>query len=134
MAWIYRNLNPAGKHVGDCVIRAIAYATGKSWDEIFWGITNEAFDRAEMPSWNSTWWSYLEKQGFKRHIIPDLCPDCYSVEEFCEDHPTGTYVLYIPHSIGGVGHVVAAKNGNYIDSWDSGGETPLAYWRKEDGV
>ena len=130
MAWIYRNLNPLARRTGDCVIRAIAYATGEEWDKIFWGLAHEAFDRAEMPSWNSAWWSYLEKRGFKRHIIPDRCPDCYTVSDFCQDHPSGRYILYIPHSVDGVGHVVAVSDGNYVDSWDSGNETPLVFWER----
>lgn len=134
MAWIYRNMNPLGKHTGDCVIRAISYATGKPWDKVFLDITNEAFDRAEMPSWNSVWWAYLEKQGFKRHIIPDSCPECYSVNDFCEDHPEGTYILYIPNSAQGVGHVVAVRDGDFFDTWNSGNEVPLCYWEEDHGI
>ena len=32
--WEYYNPNPAGKRVGDCVIRAICKATGQ--DGVFW--------------------------------------------------------------------------------------------------
>lgn len=130
MAWVYRNLNPLSKNTGDCVVRAIAYATNQTWDDTFWGIAEEGFLRAEMPSWNANWWSYLEKQGFKRHIIPDTCPDCYTVRDFCRDHPYGTYVLAIPSSSRGVGHVIAVRSGNYMDTWDSGSEIPLVYWEK----
>ena len=34
MGYIFKNENPYGKMVDDCVIRAIATATGKPWDEI----------------------------------------------------------------------------------------------------
>ena len=30
----YHNMNPKGKHTGDCVIRAIAYALNKDWHEM----------------------------------------------------------------------------------------------------
>lgn len=131
MAWIYRNPNSLGKHTGDCVIRAISIATNQSWDDTFREVTEEAFNRAEMPSWNSNWWSYIEKLGFRRHIISDTCPDCYTVKDFCYEHPYGTYILFIPNTGQGTGHVVTVKNGDYYDIWDSGNEVPLAYWSKE---
>ena len=132
MSWLYNNLNPMKKNTGDCVIRAIAYALRKPWDDVFWELTGEAFDRAEMPSWNPTWWSYLEKRGFKRSLIPDQCPDCYTVKDFCRDHPRGTYVLFIPQTEQGVGHVIAVEDGDYIDTWDSGNEIPIYVWSKGD--
>ena len=131
MAWIRKNVNPRGIITGDCVIRAIATATGYSWDKVFWDLAHEAFDRAEMPSWNGTWWAYLKSIGFRKHPISDKCPDCYTIEDFCIDHPKGTYILYIPNSSQGVGHVVAVRDGDYYDTWNSGNEVPLAYWRKE---
>ena len=67
----------------------------------------------------------LKDFGFKRRSIPDTCPACYTIREFCEDHPVGTYIL------GTGSHVVAAIDGNVYDSWDSLDETPILYWRKE---
>lgn len=131
MAWVYRNLNPRGKTTGDCVVRAIAYATDQTWDETYWGIVEEGFLRAEMPSWNSNWWAYLEKQGFKRHAIPDTCPMCYTVKNFCNDHKKGKYVLFIPNTEHGIGHAVAVRDGNYHDTWDCGDEVPLVYWERD---
>ena len=48
-----------------------------------------------------------------------------TVEEFCRDHPQGTYILAID------GHVVCAVDGDYLDTWDSGEEVPMYYWEKE---
>lgn len=129
--WVYLNLNPYGKRTGDCVVRACAFATGQSWDRTYTELCDEGFDRKEMPSWNPTWWNYLKHKGFSRHIIPDTCPDCYLVADFAEDHPRGVYVLFIPESSEGAGHAVVVANGDWFDTWDSGGEAPLAYWRKE---
>ena len=38
MGFSYFNPNPAGQKVGDCTVRAIAKATGKSWDEVYIGL------------------------------------------------------------------------------------------------
>lgn len=129
--WIYTNLNPAKKHTGDCVVRACAFATNQTWDQTYWELCEEGFERKEMPSWNSSWWAYLKHKGFSRHLIEDTCPDCYSVEDFCYDHPIGTYVLFIPHSTEGAGHAVCVCDGDIYDTWYSGEEVPLVYWRKE---
>ena len=130
--WIKKNLNPLGKNTGDCVVRAIAYATGKTWDEVYQDLCDMGYQRAEMPSINSNWWAYLKDHGYKRNIIPDSCPYCYTVSDFCMEHPAGRYILFIPHSDReGVGHVVAVDNGNYIDTWDSGNCVPLVYWKED---
>lgn len=128
--WVYLNLNPLGKLTGDCVVRACAFATDQTWDDTYDELCDMGFDRKEMPSWNSTWWAYLKAKGFTRHIIPDSCPDCYQVKDFAADHPSGTYVLYIPYSSEASGHAVAVQSGNWYDTWQSGFEMPLVYWEK----
>ena len=120
------NRNPRGKRVGDCVIRAVSRATGKTWEETYAGICAAGYELCDMPSANQVWGAYLRRQGFRRHMLPDTCPDCYTVEAFCRDHPSGVYVLAIS------GHVVCAVDGDWWDSWDSGQETPVYYWQKED--
>jgi hypothetical protein len=131
MAYVYFNLNPLAKHTGDCVVRAIAFATKRTWDDVYWELCKKGFKRAEMPSWNSTWWDVLKDLNFRRYVIPDTCPSCYTVEDFCIDHPYGRYVLFIPYSSEQSGHVVAVENGNVYDTWDSTHEVPLVYWEKE---
>lgn len=120
------NRNPRGKRVGDCVIRAVSRATGKTWEETYAGICAAGYELCDMPSANQVWGAYLRRQGFRRHMLPDTCPDCYTVEAFCREHPSGVYVLAIS------GHVVCAVDGDWWDSWDSGQETPVYYWQKED--
>ena len=82
----------------------------------------------DMPSANAVWGSYLRKKGFVREIIPNTCPDCYTVEDFCRDNPKGTYILALS------GHVVAVIDGKYYDTWDSGDEIPIYYWYRKDDV
>ena len=119
------NPNPQGKRIGDCVVRAISRAIGRAWKETYAGICVQGYELCDMPSANRVWGAYLLEQGFRRYILPDTCPDCYTVEEFCREHPQGTYVLAIS------GHVVCVVDGDWYDSWDSGQETPIYYWQKE---
>ena len=80
----------------------------------------------DMPSSNEVWGAYLKKIGYIRELIPNTCPDCYTVKEFCLDHPRGKYLLATGS------HVIAVINGNYYDTWDSGDEIPIYYFTKEE--
>lgn len=126
MGFSYFNPNPAGQKVGDCTVRAIAKATGKIWDEVYIGLCLQGLIMGDLPSANSVWSAYLRQQGFKRNVIPNTCPDCYTVADFCADHPCGVYVLALSS------HVVCVEDGTYFDTWDSGSEIPLFYWAKEE--
>lgn len=119
------NVNPTGKQVGDCTVRAISTALGQDWEETYTALALEGFCLCDMPSANRVWGSYLKRLGYRRQIIPDDCPDCYTVADFCRDHPNGTYILTIH------GHVVCVKDGDHFDTWDSGGEIPIYYWERK---
>lgn len=86
MGFSYFNPNPAGLKVGDCTVRAIAKGTGKSWDEVYIGLCLQGLIMGDLPSANSVWSAYLRQQGFTRNVIPNTCPDCYTVADFCADH------------------------------------------------
>lgn len=125
MPWLIYNSNPFNKHVGDCVIRAISLALDQDWDTTYLEIMSQGFGMKDMPSSNAVWGQYLKNKGYKRHIIPDECPNCYTVSDFAKDHLVGTYIL-------GTGtHVVTVKDGSYYDTWDSGNEIPVYYFVKE---
>ena len=79
---------------------------------------------SDMPTSNPVWGAYLKSKGYLQVTIPNTCPDCYSIRDFCEDNPKGTFVV-------GTGtHVVAIVDGDYYDAWDSGDEIPVYYFRR----
>lgn len=124
MKYIYYNPNPLKLSVGDCVIRAISLILNKSWEQTYIELTDLGFTMYDMPSSNRVWSELLKDYGFIRKIIPNTCPDCYTVKNFCYDNPFGEFIL-------GTGeHVVAVKDGNYFDSWDSGNEIPIYYFER----
>ena len=124
----YFNENPRGKNVGDCTVRAISKAIGKDWGETYLALAIEGYLECDMPSANAVWGAYLRREGYKRYMIPDTCPDCYTVGRFADEHPRGTYILALS------GHVVCVQNGTIYDSWNSENEIPLYYWVKETEV
>lgn len=126
MGYQFFNPNPAGARVGDCTIRAICAATGKEWECVYCAASVEGFFRCDMPSANHVWGAYLKRLGFRRRMIPESCPDGYTVRDFAKDHPRGVYLLALD------GHVVTVKDGDWMDTWDSGSEVPIYYWQRED--
>ena len=122
MRWTYYNPNPAGRNVGDCAVRAVAMALGVDWETAYGMIAKAGYQMGDMPSSNSVWGAVLRKEGFYRASVPNTCPDCYTAEDFAEDHPVGVYAL-------GFGtHVATVKDGTIYDSWDSSQEIPQYYW------
>lgn len=120
------NANPVERKGQDCTVRAISKILGKSWDEVYISLCTYGLKYYDMPSANYVWGAYLMDKGYKREVIPNTCPQCYTVDDFANDHPKGSYILAL------TGHVVAVFDGDYYDSWDSGREVPIYYWRKED--
>ena len=120
--FIFYNPNPTKILVGDCVIRALSKLLDEDWESVFIKLCAKALSMHDMPSANRVWEKLLLDKGFERLIIPNTCPDCYTVKDFCEDNPTGSYLLATGE------HVVTVENGNYYDTWDSGDETPIYYW------
>lgn len=85
MAYVEFNPNPCGRRVGDCSVRAIAKALDMGWEAAYIALTMNGLQMGDMPSSNSVSGALLRQYGFVRKAIPDTCPNCYTVEDFCED-------------------------------------------------
>lgn len=124
--YVSYNPNPDGIRVGDCVVRALSKALGQTWEQTYIDLSVEGLLMGDLPSANAVWGAYLRRNGYQREIIPNNCPDCYTVEDFCDDYPRGTYILAIS------GHVVCVVDGHFYDSWYSGNEHPIYYWHRKE--
>ena len=123
--WIYANPNPCRSEEPDCVVRAIALATDQDWLDVHYDLCELSRDMCTMPSVNWLWELYLKQHGFAKFLLPETCPSCITVREFCKRYRKGTFVI-------GTGtHAVCVTGGNYLDSWDSGDETPTYFFRKK---
>lgn len=120
----YYNPNPVGRSVGDCSVRAISKALGVDWEKAYAMIVVNGFRMGDVISSDTVWGSVLRMNGFNRLAIPSTCPDCFTIEEFCEYNPKGIFVL------GTGGHVATVVDGDLYDSWDSSGEVPIYVWYK----
>lgn len=125
MGYIYYNPNPEKNVTGDCVVRALTLVLNEDWDTAYIGICTQGFLMKVMPATNSVWGAYLRQKGFVRLQIPNTCPDCYTVRDFCNENQNGTFLLATGE------HVIAVIDGNYYDGWDSGDEVPIYFWKKK---
>ncbi len=123
--FVYYNPNPSMKRVGDCVIRALSKLLDQSWEKTYIEVAMKGYALHDMPSANHVWGRLMKDKGYRQHVIPDTCPDCYRIADFCDEHPEGKYLLATGS------HVVAVVDGKYYDSWDSGDEVPVYYFEME---
>lgn len=123
--WIQYDPNPVRSDgVGDCSVRAVAKALDIPWEAAHARLSLNSFLMGDVMSSDIVWGSVLRQNGFSRQTIPDTCPDCYTVQDFCRDHPKGTFVLK------SAGHVATVVDGNLYDSWNSELNVPVYYWYK----
>lgn len=126
MRYQHYDPNPVRTGAGDCVVRAICKAENKDWGTIYIDLSVEGMALGELPNANMVWDSYLRRQGYKRYAIPNTCPDCFTVGQFADTYPVGTYIL-------GTGtHAVTVRDGVLYDSYDSSNKIPLYYYFKGD--
>lgn len=120
--WKKYNSNPCGRNVSDCAVRAVSKALNIDWETTYMMLADMGMNMCDLPNSDAVWGAVLRQNGFKRKSIPDECPECFTVRDFCYEFPYGTYVL------GTGNHAVTIVNGDYYDAWDSGSEIPLYYW------
>ena len=110
----FYNANPKGKRTGDCVVRAISAATGKTWEEVLQGLTEIALKFKLMPNDDKCYSRYLESFGWKKEKQPRKDDNTkYTGSEFCEllDSENCEYILPYQSS---TDTVIAKIGGHHI--------------------
>lgn len=121
--WRYYNPNPVRSDgVGDCAVRAVAKALNITWEEAYTELAANGFLMGDLPNSDLVWGSVLRVNGFQRQAVPNTCPDCYSVADFCDDNPDGIFVLKSNN------HVATVVDGTLYDSFDSSMNVPQYFW------
>ena len=122
--FIEYNINPCDKRTIDCTVRALSVLFNEDWNSVYIQLCILGYDMCDMPSSKTVINQYMRGRGYFRHVCPDKYPFCQTVREFANENPNGTYLLATDS------HVVPVINGDYIDTWDSGNEVPMFYWKK----
>lgn len=124
--WIFFQPNPCFRSVEDCNVRALSAVLDIDWEQAFDMLASSAKKMCDMPHGAGVLGAVLRMHGFRKVVIPNTCPTCYTVRNFCQDNPKGVYVLCLSS------HVTAIIDGNIYDSWDTSNEIPVYTWYKED--
>lgn len=117
--------NPVRTGAIDCSTRALTKALDISWERAYVMKSLNGFLMGNEGVADEVWGSILREHGFKRRLVPDSCPACYTVEDFCKDHPEGIFVVKSED------HVATVRDGILYDSWPSQNKVVIYYWHKE---
>lgn len=118
----YINNNPSGRRAGDCVIRAIAGATGKTWDEVLDGLVRHAHALHVAPNEKTCYNAYLLELGWTRQGQPKLQRGKrVTSKELAKQHDA---IIRQAH------HLVYSEDGHVVDTWDSENRTVYDYYLK----
>lgn len=124
MEFIKTNNNPKNlKSAGDCVIRAIAYATNQSWNKTFKELSELAFEMKVAMGMKKVFETYLESKGWRKQKMPKkLDGKRYTVKEFSNR---------VPFAIISVAkHLTVIDGQKLIDTWDCSYKSVGNYWTK----
>lgn len=123
--YVFENLNPDGKRIADCEIRAIAKATGKPYEVIeheIWLALGEVGYRHYCDAGKI----YLKKiKAKKSTFLAKAGESRMNGVRFAESHPKGRYVLNMAH------HLTACVDGKIYDIWDCSERCVYNAWEIE---
>lgn len=109
----YYNPNPKNNAANDCVVRVLCKVFNMDWDTAYGLLCEEGLRLKEIPTTNYVWEKILEDAGMTR-VFMRCATNCPTVAQFLMKNQNGVFVL-----CSGT-HVVACKDGDYFDTWDSG--------------
>lgn len=126
----YFNANPKRKATGDCVIRALSLATGKSWADILRMLCDISVITGYMVEDTRTYDKLLMGLGWLKQRQPRK-PDNtkYTGREFCEKLEFENRNEKIIAHIGGH-HMTCFCNHTIWDTWDCSRKCIGNYWIK----
>lgn len=119
----FHNENPKGRRTGDCVIRAIARATGDSWEDTLMGLTIVGCEIKSEPAYKDCFDAYLQRKGWIKGKQPRK-PDGtkYTVGEWCREKRPKRMIVNVSN------HLTCIIDGKCNDIWNCTGKTVLNYW------
>lgn len=121
--YAYTNPHPEGiKSRSDCVYRAIAIATGKSWLEVYDELTALGRELLAPPNDDLTYKTYLDRIA-DRVKVPGVLRG---------KRPTGKHVARMDNSktyvVRMANHLAAVQGGKIRDTWNCGDKAAYIVW------
>lgn len=128
--FVFDTTNPKGalRGVGDCVIRSISLATGKTWREVYRELTEIGMKKGRMPNDRVVFAEYLKREGWKVFPQPRKANNRrLTTLEFIQSRGKGKRVL-ISQTL----HLTCClEDGKIHDTWDCTSRVVGRYWVKD---
>jgi hypothetical protein len=118
----FLNLNPRGKREEDCVCRAITFASGLPYEEVYQKLWLTA-DLYECDRLCKYCYSNFISNVLK---YKEVNCDRLTIGEFADKHPYGTYLIRVPN------HLTVIQDGVLYDIWDCRSEICDTVWKRVD--
>lgn len=100
---------------GDCVIRAFAIASNKTWLESFDNLSKMAREAYSMPNSQEVYEKVFAQMGYKSQSVKVVKGQKrMTAKDFALSHPKGVFILRLAH------HICAVVDGKIRDAWDCG--------------
>lgn len=125
MEFVKYNHNPKQNKTNDCVIRAIAFALNKPWEDVYKDLSYLGFKKALMPNDSKVWQAYLKQLNYNKEKMPKkLDNKRFTLEEFADEiaHRNMTYIISIAK------HLTVVKNKKLYDTWNCSHKCVGNYW------
>ena len=119
----YYNLNPNNNRTGDCVIRAIGAAMGKSWEEVLKDLYEYSLKYKLFLGNHELYGIYLKDHGWIKHSIPyKKNGNLYKLKDWLKKHKEGTLIIIDGN------HLTYAIDQKFYDIWDCSEHYVHEYW------
>lgn len=125
MEFVKFNQNPKQKRTTDCVIRAISFALGKTWEEVYRDLAEQGIKNGLMLNDRNNWKLYLKVLGYNMERMPKtLNNKRYTVEQFADEiaRKGCTYIIKIAN------HITVVKDKKLYDTWNCKNKCVGNYW------
>lgn len=123
--FIKYNNNPKNKKTGDCVIRAISFATKNSWENTYRALAELGIKNCLILNDTNNWRKYLKSLGYEQQKMPRKADNKrYTVHEFCNQlaKKDVTYIIKVAN------HITVVKDKDLYDTWDCSNKSVGNYW------
>ncbi len=120
--FIYHNENPNHELVGDCVVRAIAFALDIDYDYVL----QELFKVSNYFNCDMIVKDCYNILLSEKYELPMFYGNGNSVEKIAKDFRDKILIMRID------GHLTCSKYGNIFDVWDTSKEIVDVFWIVED--
>lgn len=125
MKFIQFNINPKNKITKDCVIRAIATATNKTWESVYRELTELGIKKGLILNDRNNWKAYLKNLGYEKQNMPRREDRTrYTLEEFCDELAKDNQIYIIKVA----NHLTVVKDKNLYDTWNCSRKSVGNYW------